>query len=85
MRKEYTLDQAIVEIREMLNEYEVTAKDRTRLERTFETHRSMKKIYESDEWSAQAKMLHEYIQMSTHEVERRMELSEQELWTPFTI
>lgn len=85
MSNKDALESAINQIRERLKEYEITDNERDRIEKVIELHRSRAESYEPVEWAGHAKKMYDYIQFSSRDIERRMELTEHELWTPFTI
>lgn len=85
MEKNDALESAITKIQERLKKYKIQENELSKIEKVIEIHRSRQEFYESSDWAVQAKIMHEYIQLSTREIERRMELNERELWTPFTI
>ncbi len=85
MNNKDALESAISQIRERLKKYEITDNERDRIEKVINIHRSRVETYEPAVWAGQAKIMHDYIQHSAREIERRMELTEHELWTPFTI
>lgn len=79
------LDDAVMQVWSLLKNYNVSDEDRVSIERVIDEHRARVDSYNFVDACGEAERFFLYIRMSSDDVERRMALSEKELWTPYTI
>ncbi len=72
-------------ILEQLKDRDISNTEKKRIEDSLKFYHSQKEFYSSSKWLDYVKSMKNIIEFSRQDIDNRMELSETELWTPFTI
>jgi hypothetical protein len=85
MQTDETYELTIDMILEQLKDRDISNTEKKRIEDSLKFYHSQKEFYSSSKWLDYVKSMKNIIEFSRQDIDNRMELSETELWTPFTI
>ncbi len=85
MQMDETYELTIDMILEQLKDRDISNTEKKRIEDSLKFYHSQKEFYSSSKWLDYVKSMKNIIEFSRQDIDNRMELSETELWTPFTI
>jgi len=85
MQTDETYELTIDMILEQLKDRDISNTEKKRIEDSLKFYHSQKEFYSSSKWLEYVKSMKYIIEFSRQDIDNRMELSETELWTPFTI